>query len=93
MGFTGNLRTLSFGDILQLIATGKKTGVLRMRRSQGSKYIYFRGGDVVAAASESNIEEERLGQLLVRRGALDAEGLERALKRQAANGKRLGHPD
>ncbi len=91
MGFTGNLRTLSFGDILQLIATGKKTGVLRLFRPQGAKYIYFKGGDVVAASSDSNIEEERLGQLLIRRGVLSADELDRALKRQSANGKRLGH--
>lgn len=91
MGFTGNLRTLSFGDILQLIATGKKTGVLRLFRPQGAKFIYFRGGDVIAASSESNVEEERLGQMLIRRGVLTAEELERALKRQSANGKRLGH--
>lgn len=91
MGFTGNLRTLSFGDILQLIATGKKTGVLRLLRPQGAKYIFFKGGDVIAASSDSNIEEERLGQLLIRRGVLTAEDLDRALKRQSANGKRLGH--
>ena len=91
MGFTGNLRTLSFGDILQLIATGKKSGVLRLLRPQGGKYIYFKSGDVIAASSDSNIEEERLGQLLIRRGVLSQEDLDRALKRQTANGKRLGH--
>lgn len=91
MGFTGNLKTLSFGDILQLIATGKKTGLLKLNRPQGAKLIYFRGGNVIAASSESAIEEERLGQLLVRRGQLSDEDLKRALKRQSANGKRLGH--
>lgn len=91
MGFTGNLRTLSFGDILQLIATGKKSGMLRLNRPHGAKYIYFRNGDVIAASSDGNTEEERLGQLLIRRGSIKADELERALKRQAANNKRLGH--
>ncbi len=91
MGFTGNLKTLSFGDILQLIATGKKTGLLKLTRPQGAKLIYFREGNVVAASSESAAEEERLGQLLVRRGQLSDDDLQRALKRQSANGKRLGH--
>lgn len=91
MGFTGNLKTLSFGDILQLIATGKKTGLLRLNRPHGAKLIWFRDGNVIAAASESPAEEERLGQLLVRQGLLREEDLRRALKRQTANGKRLGH--
>jgi hypothetical protein len=91
MGFTGNLKTLSFGDILQLIATGKKTGLLKLTRPQGAKLIYFRDGNVVAASSESAAEEGRLGQLLVRRGQLSDDDLQRALKRQSANGKRLGH--
>lgn len=91
MGFTGNLKTLSFGDILQLIATGKKSGLLKLNRPQGAKLIYFRDGNVIAASSESAVEEERLGQLLMRRGLLTEENLKRALKRQSANGKRLGH--
>ncbi len=90
MGFTGNLKTLSFGDILQLIATGKKTGLLKLNRPQGVKLIYFRDGNVVSASSESAVEEERLGHLLVRRGLLSDGDLKRALKRQSANGKRLG---
>jgi hypothetical protein len=91
MGFTGNLKTLSFGDILQLIATGKKTGLLKLNRPQGGKLLFFRDGNVIAAASESAAEEERLGQLLLRRGLLNQEQLDKALKRQAAKGKRLGH--
>jgi hypothetical protein len=91
MGFTGNLKTLSFGDILQLIATGKKTGLLRLNRPHGAKLIWFRDGNVVAAASESAAEEERLGQVLLRQGLIREEDLKRALKRQSANGKRLGH--
>lgn len=91
MGFTGNLKTLSFGDILQLIATGKKTGLLRLSRPNGSKMIWFRDGNVIAAASESAVEEERLGQVLMRQGVLREEDLKRALKRQNASGKRLGH--
>jgi hypothetical protein len=91
MGFTGNLKTLSFGDILQLIATGKKTGLLRLNRPHGAKLIWFRDGNVVAAASESAVEEERLGQVLLRQGLIREEDLKRALKRQSANGKRLGH--
>ena len=91
MGFTGNLKTLAFGDILQLIATGKKTGLLRLNRPRGAKLIYFRDGNVISAASESAAEEDRLGQLLLRRGQLSADDLQRALKRQTVSGKRLGH--
>ncbi len=90
MGFTGNLKTLSFGDILQLISTGKKTGVLQILRSNFAKKIYFRGGNIIAAASLPSTIEERLGQVLARKGLLTAEDLDKALKRHKSSGKRLG---
>lgn len=90
MGFTGNLKTLSFGDILQLISTGKKTGVLQILRSNFAKKIYFRAGNIIAAASMPSTIEERLGQVLTRKGLLTSEDLDKALKRHRSSGKRLG---
>jgi predicted transcriptional regulator len=90
MGFTGNLKTLSFGDILQLISTGKKTGVLQILRTSCAKKIYFRGGNIIAAASHPSTIEERLGQVLTRKGLLSPEDLDKALKKHRSSGKRLG---
>jgi len=89
MSFSGNLKTVSFGDNLQLISTGQKTGVLLMIRGQQEKRIYFRAGQVVFARSES-AEEDRLGQLLVRHGKIAPDQLEKALKKQKATNRRLG---
>jgi len=89
MSFSGNLKTVSFGDNLQLISTGQKTGALLMIRGQQQKRIYFRTGQVIHACSESS-EEDRLGQLLVRHGKIAPDQLEKALKKQKATNRRLG---
>ncbi|HUU46968.1 MAG TPA: DUF4388 domain-containing protein [Acidobacteriota bacterium] len=90
MSFAGNLKTVSFGDVLQLISTGKKTGALNLERPRRGKKIFFREGEIIASASSPPTDEERLGQLLLRRGQISPEDLERALKRQHATGRRLG---
>ncbi|MEW5701875.1 MAG: DUF4388 domain-containing protein [Candidatus Zixiibacteriota bacterium] len=90
MSFAGNLKTVSFGDVLQLISTGRKTGALLLQRPQRSKKVFFRNGDIIAASSDPPVDEERLGQLLLRRGHLTDLDLERALKRQRSTNRRLG---
>ncbi len=90
MSFAGNLKTVGFGDVLQLISTGRRTGALILKRPHRGKKIYFRTGDIIAAASEPPTDEERLGQLLLRKGMISVEDLEKALKRQKSTGRRLG---
>lgn len=90
MSFAGNLKTVVFGDILQLISTGRRTGALVLKRPHRGKKIFFRNGDIIAAASEPSTDEERLGQVLLRKGMISVEELEKALKRQKSTGRRLG---
>ena len=90
MSFAGNLKTVIIGDVLQLISTGRRTGALVLKRPHRGKQIYFRNGDIIAAASEPSTDEERLGQLLLRKGLISVEDLEKALKRQKSTGRRLG---
>lgn len=90
MSFAGNLKMVSFGDALQLISTGKRTGALHLKRPNRNKTIFFCDGSVIAAASSPPLEEERLGQLLLHRGEITPDDLTRALKRQRGSGKRLG---
>ncbi len=89
MSFAGNLSTVSFGDNLQLISTGKKTGALLLIRGRQKKRIYFREGQVVFARSD-DAEEDRLGQLLVRQGKITPEQLESTLDKQKVTHQRLG---
>ncbi len=90
MSFAGNLKTVGFGDVLQLISTGRRTGALILKRPHRGKKIFFRTGDIIAAASDPPTDEERLGQLLLRKGMVSVEELEKALKRQKSTGRRLG---
>lgn len=89
MSLNGNLNTLSFPDLLQLISSSKKTGVLTLIRQAQKKEIYFREGNVVYAAS-SNSEEELIGNLLVRLGKLTQAELDEVIKLHRATGKMIG---
>lgn len=90
MSFAGNLKTVSFGDVLQLISTGRRTGALVLQRPHRGKKIFFRSGDIIAATSDPPTDEDRLGQVLLRKGLISVEDLDKALKRQRSTGRRLG---
>ena len=51
MSLSGNLKTVSFPDILQLLATGKKAGILECRTSSRQKEVAFRDGNIIFASS------------------------------------------
>src|SRR5579872_910711 len=88
MSLIGNLRTMSLPDILQWIATGKKTGTLHLDRRSIQKRVMFREG--LIATSWSNDPRESLGQFLIREGRVTEEQLFKALLRQEEEGKLLG---
>jgi hypothetical protein len=92
MALRGNLTDFTLPDVFQLIALSKKTGVLRMRRADGSEgNVWFRNGEVFFA--ESNWHRERLGERLVTAQKITPSALARALQLRAAepsNGRRLG---
>jgi len=89
MSLNGNLNTLSFPDLLQLISSSKKTGVLTLMRQAQRKEIYFREGNIVYATS-SNTEEELIGNLLIRLGKLSQAELDQVIKLHRATGKMIG---
>jgi hypothetical protein len=88
MSLIGNLRTMSLPDILQWIATGRKTGTLHLEHGSIEKHIAFRDGSV--ATSWSNDPRESLGQFLVRERCITEEQLFKALLHQEEQGKLLG---
>jgi hypothetical protein len=89
MSLNGNLNTLSFPDLLQLISSNKKTGVLTLMRQAQRKEIYFREGNIVYATS-SNTEEDLIGNLLIRLGKLSQSELDEVIKLHRATGKMIG---
>ena len=88
INLAGNLRTMPLPDILQWIATGRKTGTLHLSRRSIEKRLVFEEG--VIHSSWSNDPRESLGQFLIRDGLLTEEQLFKALLRQEAEGRLLG---
>jgi len=59
MGIHGTLNTMSVSDLLQFLAAGRKTGMLKFGRGDIIKEIYLEGGLIVG--SFSNDPREYLG--------------------------------
>lgn len=87
-GIQGNLSTMNVSDLLQFLAAGRKTGMLRFDRAKIVKQIYFENGLIVG--SNSNDPRDYLGQLLIHYGKLDESQLKAALEIQRQAGGRLG---
>lgn len=85
----GNLRDFGIGEVFQLIGQQRKTGVLQVRGSQGEVELRFDDGRVVAAAPVGSFDDEALGDLAVRCGALPREAHADAERTRAAAGDGL----
>jgi hypothetical protein len=88
MSLKGDLRTMPLPDVLQWVATGRKTGTLHVERRSVQKRILLRDGTIFS--SWSNDPRESLGQFLIRLGLLSEEQLFRALLAQEEKGRLLG---
>jgi len=89
MSLSGNLKTVSFPDILQLLATGKKTGLLELKTATRQKEVAFKDGNIIYASS-INSSEDLLGNLLLKRGKISKTDLERAITMHKQTGRQLG---
>lgn len=90
MSLAGRLDQLQLADLLQIISTNRKTGKLRLARSDAEGIIVFSEGLIVYAAGSGS--RETLGHLLVCAELISQEQLVAALEAQHAeeNEKRLG---
>src|SRR6266498_324268 len=88
MGIQGNLSTMNVSDLLQFLAVGRKTGMLKFDRAKIVKRVYFEDGLIVGA--NSNDPKEYLGQMLIHYGKLDESQLKAAMQIQRNAGGRLG---
>ncbi|MFC1475292.1 DUF4388 domain-containing protein [Candidatus Zixiibacteriota bacterium] len=89
MSLAGNLKTVSFPDILQLLATGKKTGILEVKTSTRQKEVAFKNGNIIYASSV-NTTEDLLGNMLLHRGKITKTDLDRAITLHKQTGRQLG---
>ncbi len=89
MAIEGSLADVGLADICQLVSLARKTGCLTVTDRSNFGYIYFEDGRVVYASVLNR--PDRLGELLVKGGAISGDELSRAVEMQGKEGqKRLG---
>jgi hypothetical protein len=69
--------------------TGRRSGILHFTRGEERRSVSLHQGRIVNA--NTNVEEDRLGEILVRRGVLTRSDLDAALEIAFQQGTRLGH--
>jgi len=89
MAIRGSLKEASLPDVLQLLSMGKKSGCLSVTHRNNFGSIYFDKGRIAYASIVNR--RDRLGDILVKSGALHQAQLDEAIALQdKARGKRLG---
>ncbi len=88
MGLSGNLQTMSVGDLLQWLSLARKTGTLVVSRGGVEKKIFFRKGQLISSAS--NDPREYLGQFLMSHGYITEDELNKAMEVQRESHILLG---
>lgn len=88
MGISGNLRTMTPGDLLQWLNFAQKTGTLVLSAHGIEKKIFLRDGRVISSASTD--PREYLGQFLMSHGFINEEQLTEAMQEQAKSKRLLG---
>ncbi|MDX1632744.1 MAG: DUF4388 domain-containing protein [Thermoanaerobaculia bacterium] len=91
MSLVGSLREFPFLDLLQFLSTAERTGKLSLTRADRQGLVIFRRGRILYATSTA--VHETLGSLLVSRGLVGEEELQRALDAQhdSTGERRLGN--
>ncbi len=86
----GRIERFTLPEILQLIASSRKSGTLGIQRNDSIVMVYFRDGNVVYGYGPR--QTFHLGQLLKERGIITDQQLQEAVSIQAKseNSKRLG---
>ncbi len=84
---SANLSVLPLAGLLQAILEARRSGLLLYRHRRHEKVIYFQLGEVIFASSNQVVD--RLGECLLRSGAISAEELQQA-ERAFAPGDRFG---
>ena len=84
----GNLNQHSLPQLLASFSKDEKTGVVTFTKGDASKNIYFNNGSIVFASS--NLAMDRLGDFLLRTGALSEEQYLKSTKLREETGKRKG---
>ncbi|MDM8522911.1 Lar family restriction alleviation protein [Desulfococcaceae bacterium HSG8] len=85
--FKGNLGTLDFATVLQMLASEDKSGILHVARPHTKSVICLKNGDIIAASDSGGL---RLGQLLYHNRMISRKRLYDALRIAQKNNKMIG---
>ncbi len=90
LGLQGNIEKFTLPEILQLIASGRKSGTLGVQQDDSIIMVYFDKGDIIYGYGPR--QTYHLGQLLKDKKIISETQLEQAITIQAKNqnSKRLG---
>ncbi|HKL48881.1 MAG TPA: DUF4388 domain-containing protein [Desulfuromonadales bacterium] len=84
MSLTGDLEHLPIVDVIQLMNSTRKSGILNINGRKGESQLVFKDGFIVSASHLNN--SVRIGEVLLKRGAITEEALEKALEEQSKAG-------
>ena len=84
----GNLNDVYLSEVLKQLQSAKATGALALEQTDQAKSIYLKEGQIVFASS--NLEDDRLGEMLLKAGKLTREQYEKSVAALKATGKRQG---
>jgi len=85
---TGNLNNLYLSEILEHLQSTRATGILTLTKGHQLKSIFLKEGQIVFASS--NLESERLGEMLLQAGKLSRQQYEQSVDALKNTGKRQG---
>ncbi len=91
MALEGSLKEFGLADILQLIYFQRKTGILTLEGRLDKVRLMFYEGNIVSAESKRRVEANRLGKVLVKKGVIKDEDLQKALEEQKSTGAKIGN--
>ena len=80
MAIKGSLKEASLSDVIQLLFLGRRTGCLALADQHNFGTIYLDEGQIVYASIVNR--RDRLGDILLRKGRISAEQLQKAIEAQ-----------
>ncbi len=84
----GSLKDKTIAELFLELYTQAATGILRLKRENAIKNIYFQMGKPIFATS--NQKEDRMGSILYKQGVINREQLEFAIEEIKRTGKKFG---
>jgi len=90
MALVGSLRDLSLPELLAIISSGEKSGIITIRSDAATAQIHVDEGRIVLASD--TLRDERFGEIMLKLGKISQDTLTAALEAQETTGasKRLG---